>query len=135
MGGCAKPKPDVAGLFSDGLPIVSDDPKWHGVGLDTVRVLDENLRGRLKIEYAGAQFVKDGRLMAYAVAHNLEDRPLLIEARGNFFDRMQKPLEEGETWVRVVLGPKAFTPFRVMSQAKREPSYFVIDVREGKGEK
>jgi len=126
---CSRAPRPTKSLFAEGLPVRSDDPKWADYRLNTVRVIDDNLKLWMQIEYAGSQFVRDGRMMAYAVARNDSPTPTLIEARAHFFDRRQAPIEEGEGWVRVVLGPKAITPFRILSETRRDPAYFVIEIR------
>lgn len=113
----------------DGLRVRSTDPKWVDARLNTVQVLDKGILQDVRIEYTGAQFVRDGRLMAYAVLRSRSKEPLLLEARAHFFARDQSPLEEADAWVKVPVGPMAMTPFRILSEAKRTPAYYMIELR------
>jgi len=121
-----------------------------GMKMNSVAILDKSLQkwtvyentadgtihhgtvGKIAVESSGAKRNETGTVKTWAVLRNRTDFPMQVEARAQFFDEMQVPVEAPSSWQRIVLPPNAIGAFKENSLGIRDIKYYYIEVREAR---
>jgi hypothetical protein len=113
-----------------------------GVRMDTVAILDPSLahwRGpederysAIAIERNGARRTTTGTVQVYATIRNRSTVPLAIEARCQFFDAEEVPVEAPSAWTRIFLTPKGVEHYKESSTQIQDVAHYYVEIREAR---
>lgn len=115
------------------------------IRMNSVAILDRDLQqwvvhqdssrenaksGKIALESTGARRSQTGTVEAWALLRNRTNKALNIEARVQFFDTAQTPLEGPTAWERLFMAPNSIATYKEFSTGIQNVSYYYIEVRE-----
>jgi hypothetical protein len=110
--------------------------------MDTVAILDPSLahwRGREKDRYSaiaiernGARRTPTGTVQVHATIRNRTTTPLALEARCQFFDEQETPVEAPSAWTHIFLGPNAVEHYEESSTQTLRVAHYYVEIREAR---
>lgn len=89
-------------------------------------------RGKIAVEGTGARRTPTRSLEVWAQLRNRTDFPLQIEARTQFFDRDEAPIEGPSAWKRIYLPANSTAPYREVSLGVDNREFYIVEIREGR---
>lgn len=113
-----------------------------GIRMDTVAILDPSLahwRGPEKDRYSaiaiernGARRSPSGTVQVYATIRNRSTTPLAVEARCQFFDAEEVPVEAPSAWTRIFLTPNGVEHYKEFSTQTQDVAHYYVEIREAR---
>jgi hypothetical protein len=99
--------------------------------LNAVSVSDENILYKVMPRAVTARRTDTDTVQVIASIVNCTDYPLTVEARTQFYDEQEAPIENVTAWDRVMLSPRSTSVYRASSIGTTVASY-TVELREGR---
>ena len=101
------------------------------VRYNNVSLLDDSLHGKIGIMSTGWNRTPTNTAQAWVQVRNRTDYFCQVEARTQFYDATQAPVDGPTAWQRVMLSPNSITTYRENSNRTDVAAYYV-EIREGR---
>ncbi len=137
LAGCVTPR--LSEGPSPGTRVRSNIAPNARVSMDTVQIIDRDLQrtdgrgrttGKLAVEATDSERSGSGTLEVWATIRNRTDYPLQIEARVQFFDEAEAPMEGPSAWKRIHLPPNGTGIYRERSLGVERIAHYYVEVQE-----
>lgn len=102
------------------------------VALNTVSVIDENIRRKVLVQAVNATRTQTGDVMVETRLMNCTDHPLQVDGRTHFMTAGGMQAEQPSMWQRVYLPPRSFGSYGETSVAGNRVETFLIEVKEAR---
>ena len=103
--------------------------------MNRVVIIDRSLQteesSKLAVERAGASSTPTGTMKVFATIRNRTTFPQQIEARVQFFDANQIPVEGPSPWQRIFLDAQSIGNY-VTSSARADVAHYYVEIREAR---
>lgn len=103
--------------------------------MDTVMVIDRNLQtekqSRIAIERYGATSTPTGTMKVFVSIRNRTTYPQQLEARVQFFDSNQIPVEGPSAWERIYMDPQSIGSY-VVNSARADVAHYIVEIQEAR---
>ncbi len=103
--------------------------------MNRVVIIDRNLQteqsSKLAVERAGSSSNPTGTMKVFATIRNRTTFPQQIEARVQFFDSGQIPVEGPSPWQRIYLDAQSIGNY-VTSSARADVAHYYVEIREAR---
>lgn len=101
------------------------------IPLNTVSIIDGDLRGRLMVQNVAASRTSTGDIDVGARIVNCGDEALLVEGRTNFLDAAQRQAEPPSAWQRLVIDGRSSAEYREVSVSGARADAYLVELRGG----
>jgi hypothetical protein len=137
LGACAT-RPDTNAPICSSAPRVVDadgELPMNGVGIVDSALGKRGLfsgGGRIAIAATDSHRNPTGTLEAWTTVRNCTAKPMQLEARAQFFDAEQYPVEAPTAWTRLFLSQNGVVGYKANSSSDSEVTYYYLEIREAR---
>ncbi|MEN8190702.1 MAG: hypothetical protein ABFS19_12725 [Thermodesulfobacteriota bacterium] len=105
--------------------------KWYVVQQNGRNVAEHGKVGKIAVEKTGVSRTATNTLQVYTVLRNRTNYPLQVQARVQFFDQSEVPIEGPSSWQRLMLDPQSVVAYKEFS-TRTDCHFYYIEIREGR---
>lgn len=136
LGACAT-RPDTNPPICSVAPGVVDAEgalRMNGVGIVDPGLGKRGMLsgGKIAIAATDSRRTPTGTLEAWTTVRNCTAKPMQLEARAQFFDAAQYPLEAPTAWTRLFLSQNGVVSYKANSTHDSDVTYYYLEVREAR---